>query len=408
MKALLICLIACLSAFSRVVRADDESVDDRYVAIYGLMLAGDAQAESGQTAAARAKYAEARSMLKKLRDDYPNWSVKVVKFRMDYLADKAASPSTASPAVSVSGGGAAAVTAMATPADTGDPVEMKIKWEVGKRYLQRLEMAQTMDMNMPGSSQPVKQEMKQSQDIGISALKERDGGGDELEMEFLSVAMDMKMGDAPVMSFDSKQGGQDNSANPAAAVLGKMVGSKIKFLTDPSGKIESVEGYQEFQDHVINGSAPEMQAMMKGFMSEDNLKQMFTTSMGLPDKPVKIGDNWPVKMEASLGPMGKIVLNLNYTFTGWEQHDDHKCAVLEYVGDISMKPGGDAGANGAMSIEQGKASGKTWFDPEMGMIKETAGKQDMTMKINAQGQSIATQMHQNLDTKLVEVTDIAK
>jgi hypothetical protein len=301
------------------------------------------------------------------------------------------------------------MTAMMTaPANAGEAVEMKIKWEVGKRYVQRVEMAQTMDMNMPGSPQPEQQEMKQSQDIGISALKERDGGGDELEMEFLSMAMDMKMGGATVMSYDSKQSGQDNSANPAAAMFGKMVGSHVKFLTDTGGKIESVEGFQEFLDHVMNGSPPEMQAMMKGFMSEDSLKQMSPTSMGLPGKPVKIGDTWPVKTEIGLGPMGKIVLNLNYTFTGWEQHDNQKCAVLEYVGDISMKSGGDGGAAGMMSIDQGKASGKTWFDPAMGMIKETAGKQDLTMKINAQGQSISTQMQQNLDTKLVEVTDIAK
>jgi len=93
--------------------------------------------------------------------------------------------------------------------------------------------------------------------------------------------------------------------------------------------------------------------------------------------------------------MGRMVLNLNYTFTGWEQHDNQKCAVLEYVGDVSMKSAGDGDAAGMMSIDQGKASGKTWFDPAMGMIKETAGKQDLTMKINAQGQSISTQMQQN-------------
>ncbi len=401
MRCLPILLIAFLPVFSSVVRADDESVDDRYVTIYGLMLAGDAKAESGQTAAAQAKYAEAQSMLKKLRDDYPNWSVKVVKFRMDYLADKAGGPSTAA----ASGSGAAA---MVSAAGSGDPVEMKIKWEVGKRYVQRVDMSQVMDMNMPGSSQPVKQEMKQSQDIGILALKERDGGGDELEMEFLDMAMDMKMGGSTMMSFDSKQGGQDNSGNPAAAMLGKMVGSKIRFLTDSSGKIESVEGYQEFQDRVMSGSPPEMQAMMKGFMSEDSIKQTPLNSMGLPGKPVKIGDTWPVKTEIAMGTMGKMVINLNYTFTGWEEHDNQKCAVLEYAGDISMKSGGDESAAGTMSIDQGKASGKTWFDPAMGMIKETAGKQDLTVKINAAGQTIPAQMHQNLDTKLVEVSDIAK
>jgi hypothetical protein len=147
---------------------------------------------------------------------------------------------------------------------------------------------------------------------------------------------------------------------------------------------------------------------MKGFMSEDSIKQMSPTSLGLPGKPVKIGDTWPVKTELNLGSIGQMVINLNYTFTGWEQRDNQKCAVLEFVGDISMKSSGDGAAAGMMSIDQGKASGKTWFDPNMGMIRETAGNQDITMKINAAGQSISSQMHQDLDTKLVDVTEIAK
>src|SRR5712675_2497260 len=156
MKALLILLIACLAILSPVVRAEDETVDDRYVAIYGLMLAGDAKAENGQAAAAKTNYTEAQSMLKKLREDYPSWSTRVVKFRMDYLAEKAAIPVTGS----ATGSGAAA-TPMTAPADAGQPVEMKIKWGIGKRYKQRVEMTQVMDMNMPGLSEPMKQEMKQ-------------------------------------------------------------------------------------------------------------------------------------------------------------------------------------------------------------------------------------------------------
>jgi len=45
--------------------------------------------------------------------------------------------------------------------------------------------------------------------------------------------------------------------------------------------------------------------MMKGFMSEDSLKQMSPTSMGLPGKPVKIGDTWPVKTENRFGANGQ-------------------------------------------------------------------------------------------------------
>ena len=225
-------------------------------------------------------------------------------------------------------------------------------------------------------------------------------------MEFVSMAMNMKMGDTTMMDFDSKKGGQDTSTNPGAAMLGKLAGARVKLITDANGKVESVEGFQDFLKQATSGSTPEMQEMMKGFLSEDNLKQMSAGNMGLPDKPVKIGDSWPVKTEMSLGPMGEMVMNLTYTFKGWEQRDNHKCAALEYSGDISIKPG-DAGAT-TVTVDHGKATGTTWFDPAMGMIIETSGKQDMALKINAMGQAMSTQMHQNIDNKLVEVTDIPK
>ena len=391
MKALFVICLACSLICPLAARADDLSVDDRYVNIYALILQGDAKWNQGQSAAAVAKYSEAQTQLKSLKRDYPDWNTRVVKFRLDYLAAKAASAPPAPHMDAASGG----------------PVEMKLKWEVGKRYLQNVDMSQTMDLKAPGSAESMKQETKQRQEIAISALKERDGGGRELEMEFVSMAMNMKMGDTTMMDFDSKKGGQDTSANPGAAMLGKLAGTRVKLITDANGKVESVEGFEDFLKQATSGTAPEMAEMMKGFLSEDNLKQMSAGNMGLPDKPVKIGDTWPVKTEMSLGPMGAMVMNLTYTFKGWEQHDNHKCAALEYSGDISIKPG-DASTGTTLTVDNGKATGTTWFDPAMGMIIETSGKQDVALKINTMGQAMSTQMHQNMNNKLVEVTDIPK
>ena len=161
MKALFAICLVCSLICPPVARADDLSVDDRYVNVYALILAGDAKWNQGQSAAAVAKYSEAQTLLKSLQRDYPDWNMRVVKFRLDYLAAKKASAPPAPRADAASGG----------------PVEMKLKWEVGKRYLQSVDMSQTMDLKAPGSPDSMKQEMKQKQEIAISALKERDGGG---------------------------------------------------------------------------------------------------------------------------------------------------------------------------------------------------------------------------------------
>src|SRR5579863_7103420 len=62
--------------------------DDQYVTIYNLIQQGDILNEKGQVASARAKYEDALSVLKRFQAAYPDWNVKVVKFRLNYLAGK--------------------------------------------------------------------------------------------------------------------------------------------------------------------------------------------------------------------------------------------------------------------------------------------------------------------------------
>jgi hypothetical protein len=397
MKALLILVLSCLLFLPAAVRADDETVGERFVAVYGLMLDGDARAQAGQAAAAREKYAEAQKQLKKLRVDYPSWNVRAVKYRLDYLAARlAAAPASVAPAF--------------TPPNPAEPVEMKLKWETGKRYLQRVEMNQVMEIKPPGSSQTMKQETKQTQDIAISVTKDRDGGGHELQMEITAMVMNMKMGGATLMNFDSKKPATDDTVNPAAPVFRNLIGAHISLITDASGRIESVEGFQEFMDRVTGGSPPEAAAMLKSFLSEDSMKEMADAGRGLPDKAVKIGDSWPVKVAVPMGPLGRRIMDKKFVFKSWELHDKHKCVVLEHTGDISMTSDSGSSEIGGMTmaIDQGKTTGTTWFDPALGMACETSFKQDITFKVNVQGKSMNTPMHQYVDTKLVEISDIPR
>jgi hypothetical protein len=98
---------------------------------------------------------------------------------------------------------------------------------------------------------------------------------------------------------------------------------------------------------------------------------------------------------------------LTGTLKAWEQHDNHRCALFEFSGDISPKSGGDSQTI-PVTIESGRISGKTWFDPALGMMIDTTTTEGMTIKVEAQGQSLTTKVNQVLVAKLVKVEDAAK
>ena len=64
--------------------------DDQYLQIYGLIQQADELNSSGKVALAKAKYQEAQTALKGFKTDYPSWNVKLVAYRLNYVAQKLA------------------------------------------------------------------------------------------------------------------------------------------------------------------------------------------------------------------------------------------------------------------------------------------------------------------------------
>ncbi|MCX6896335.1 MAG: hypothetical protein NTZ16_12720, partial [Verrucomicrobia bacterium] len=91
-----------------------EAPDDRYIAIYDLIQQADAFSDNNNAPAAQTKYAEAQTALIKFQADFPAWNVKIVNFRLNYLAGKTKTPLPQS--VSESVAAAVAKTAGAPPA----------------------------------------------------------------------------------------------------------------------------------------------------------------------------------------------------------------------------------------------------------------------------------------------------
>src|SRR6267378_3432738 len=74
-----------------------------------------------------------------------------------------------------------AATAVAKSTRGNDAADLKIKWPPGARYTQRMEVATTSETFVPKTPNPVKQDLALNQEFSITVLKERDGGGRELE-----------------------------------------------------------------------------------------------------------------------------------------------------------------------------------------------------------------------------------
>jgi hypothetical protein len=306
--------------------------------------------------------------------------------------------------------------------DDGSPVTLRVKWPLGNRYTQRMEVTGDTETFVPQMPKPMLQRLNLNQDYGITVLGERAKGGRELELEVESTEIDVTMDGKPVVNLDTRaEAGPTETANPMIAAFRQIVGAKIKFVLNESNHVEKVEGVKEFAAKATSAGNPQGRAAMQSMFTEDYFKQMVDFQRGLPAKAVKVGDSWPLKTDLAM-PIGAVTLDINYTLKGWENREKRKCAAIDFTGTMSSKGGSNTGPAGmSMNIQSGKLSGKEWFDPELGSMIETVIHQDMVLhmsmpmgraRTNAAGaggsRSITNNTKQKITIKLVEVVSAAK
>ena len=299
----------------------------------------------------------------------------------------------------------------ATP--TG-PVELKLKWAAGERVVQDFDMKQSTEMNLPGQPGPTKQDVAMGQKYALKVLNQDANGGHELEMEFLSARMSAAMGGKTVLNYDSAKPAAADKSNPVADVFNKVVGSKIEFFLDASNNVERLEGMDDLVNRLSSGNQDAAASSIKKMFNEGYFKQMMSANWFLPHKPVQPGDTWPAHMELPMTGLGTMTLDYNITFKNWEMHGKRNCARLEYDGTIKLKPEVNPAVNELnLSIPEGSTAGVSWFDPELGIMIDSAMNQDMTMIITlpanpragagGQGMTLTNQMTQTLNIKLDSV-----
>ena len=273
-----------------------------------------------------------------------------------------------------------------TSAPSG-PVEMKLKWPEGRRMVQSFELKMVNEMNVPGAPAAVKQDMTMEQKYEMTVLKERPDGKHEVDFEFLSSRMTMKMGDKVMFDTDAPPKTTGKRADPMAGLFKKLAGAKIHFLLDTSNRVETVDGVQDLQSRLSSGKANDPTGAVNSMFKEDYFKQMMDHGRNLPPKAVSPGDTWPVQMEFEMGELGTVNMDYTYTFEGWELRNDRYCARIGIDGSLKIKPAENPQAKGVnLAIEGGKSSGETWFDLDLGMFVDTTINQDMKLTVTMPNQ----------------------
>ena len=280
----------------------------------------------------------------------------------------------------------AAASPTSGPVPTGsDPADLRLKWKTGQRHQQRMEMTMKTETSGGPMPKPMKQDVIMNTESTLTTLAPRAGGGQELELQFGDIDMSVMMGGQEVMGFDSRGEALDN--NPAAGIFRSMVGAKLKYLLNESNRVEKVEGWQELSQKVAAQAPGAARGMLAGVFNEEYFKQMADYGRSLPPGPVNKGQSWSAAQEITMGPLGKMVLDLDYIFKGWEPHNKQHSAAVTFTGTMTSKPaeGGAPGPFGKMNIEGGKVSGTYWFNPVAGMLVDTVMDLDLKMIMDLAG-----------------------
>jgi hypothetical protein len=294
---------------------------------------------------------------------------------------------------------------IARSADVSAPVEFGPRWKVGQRLSYLASNVRDQKITTAMSADPMNQSGRQSQSFTVTVERERESGGHELAVEITGLKIESSLGGNPVLQFDSKSDPKDDAGNPTAALLRPIANAKFRILTRANGKVDAVQGLKEVFAKMSGSSNPLLASLTNSLISEDAVKQMGIVPHWFPGKPVKPGDQWPVRYEMAAGLLGRINVSQTMTLKGWEEKQGRSYVLIETKGYLSSSPAA-AGTTNLFSITSlsGDTKGRIWFDPELGALVESNEERNLRLKMKAMGQEMSAQMVQSVTNALREVS----
>lgn len=244
-------------------------------------------------------------------------------------------------------------------------VELKLKWQTGKRYI--LQTTSNVDMKTPVPGQGL---VESKASVGMTMHNDVTGHdkGVRVASSFAAVKMNMNM-QGVEMAFDSEK--PDGGGGVFAEMFKPLLQIKYDSIYDPAGKLLAIEGLDKAQGAAQLG------------MGKEEIEAMSRQSgQFMPKKPVEVGDSWKADIEVPMAQFGGS-LKLVYTLKleSLEEKEGRQIAKISLVGKMKdeIKEGGEA----VLAVEAKKATGEMLFDVELGQPIQTTTTLDMVMGLPA-------------------------
>jgi hypothetical protein len=297
------------------------------------------------------------------------------------------------------------------PLQAADTVELKQQWQAGKKYYQTIHTDQQSTIEIGG------QKMDQSTDMTIeltmSVSPRQEGQPKRMTIRYERMAMEIGM-NGQKMGYDSAKPDANGDPLNLGKTVGATVGQELKIVFNDKDEIETVENFDEFVKRFGEGAVPGFDASK--MFSRESLTQMLNQGslQGVPGKPVGAGDTWQFNNQVDLPQMGKVAVSGNYTLKSIGDHNGVRCAEIQTDGKLAMNleaPKDESSPLTAlgMKVTDGTIKGPVWFDPQLGIARESQLVQEMTISMKNPTDPSATinvPMKQNISVKLTKVEDL--
>lgn len=246
-------------------------------------------------------------------------------------------------------------------------VLLRINLEKGAAYQMTITSDNNIDQQMMGQQMKMQQKMEMGSTYKV--LDVLPNKNYVIEYSFDKMKMDMDINGQKV-SIDS----DDTTTNAVSRNLKEMTSMKIKFTMNSQGKIQSIEGMDEYEKKV--GNNQELGQILSMFANSDNFKASFGQYLGyFPDQEVEVGSKWdlPIKMPS----MMNMEMNLHYNVS--DISDDQ--IVLGVNSEVNMD---SPIKNNGMEIQMkatGTQTGTMKVDLKSGFVSTTDINQKFDMKM---------------------------
>ena len=366
--------------------------DDQYLQIYGMIQQADDFNTKGKADLAKAKYKEAYDALKGFQKDYPNYNVKLVAYRLNYVVQKVAALSEKPQAAS--GGG---LSTNAPEAQGGAKVATSIPTTEVKLLEAGAEPRKALRLHpSPGDKQTLSLTMKMAMETKMGEMP-----GQNMKIPAMTMNMDVTVKDVSDkgdITYELVMGdttvADDPGGTPQLAEIIKAALGGSKGMTG-TGTMSSRGFTKGMEFKVPPGADAQTRQLM------DQMKDSFASlTAPLPEEAVGPGARWEVKMPIKSQGM-TIDQTANCELVSIEgERLTTKSTVTQRAANQKIENPAMPGLKVDLNKMTGTGTSESTYD--LGKLLPLAGttvlhsETDMAMNMGGQKQPISTKLDLNV------------